>query len=149
MNKIESYYRKAPHFSAVKELFQSILFKTNSLQSINEQFIFAVAGEIGLDVIFKRSSDLLADHPYICQLSGNELVLELCTLTGTRTYISGTGCLDFIRPNSFQDRGIEFVFQHFVAQPYRQGHDSEFIPGLSVIDCLAFSGWKGVLKNLA
>jgi hypothetical protein len=107
MNKIESYYQKAPYYLDVKNLFYSITFNTNSLQSINEQLIRAVTSEIGLDVNFMRSSDLLTQHPELREYSGNKLILELCLRTKAQTYVSGTGCVEFIRPKAFQDQGVE------------------------------------------
>ena len=43
-------------------------------------------------------------------LDQNDLVLELCKGSGTADYISGTGCLDFIRPDTFAQEGITFPF---------------------------------------
>jgi len=143
-NRLQSYYGKAPYLSDVIQLFDVSSLHLDKIQALNEQIIRQVARKIDLKVEFKRSSDLVVDNPHLNRLAGNELVLELCSLSGANSYLSGNGCLDFIRPNSFQGRGIEFVFQNFNSSPYDQGHGSSFISGLSFLDCLAYTGWAGV-----
>jgi hypothetical protein len=38
--------------------------------------------------------------------------------------------------NAFKEEHIEVVFQQFTHPVYKQLNNSEFVPGLSILDCL-------------
>ena len=66
-------------------------------------------------------------------------------------YLSGTGCLDFILPESFKAEGIDFRFQDFNYPKYHQSsHNKDFIYPLSSLDPLfnlGFAGFKTLLEQ--
>ena len=107
-----------------------------------------ISSRLNLSSSFQKTSDLLVTNPDIKALSGNELVLEIVIDSEAETYLSGTGCLDFIEPQSFDSHGIGFVFQDFKHPQYQQLHTSPFLPDLSVLDALMNLGWEGVSSLL-
>ena len=82
-------------------------------------------------------------NPYLNDLKGNDLVLELCKISNTETYISGTGCTDFIIPESFKKNKIEFKFQEFPGLfASKQGEN------LSILDNVLRLGSNKLLNHL-
>ena len=67
-------------------------------------------------------------------------------LFGGKFFISGTGCLDFIRPKTFLEKGIEFNFQSFCPPLYGQVHGEPFISHMSTLDALFNLGFSGTVE---
>ena len=107
-------------------------------------FIKIISKKLNLDFTYYKSSDLLFKNTIVDDLFGNELVLELCLLCKADKYYSGTGCLDFIKPNLFHEKGIKFFFQDFEHPTYTQDNSLDFISHLSIIDALMNIGFDGV-----
>ena len=97
---------------------------------------------------FVHSSALIKEEPNLRGLGANELVLRLCLSAGGTFYISGTGCLDFIEPETFSCEGIDFWFQDFDPPEYPQVHGSPFVSHMSVLDALFNLGFDQTAKLL-
>lgn len=113
------------------------------LVDFNTCFIEEAMKKAGLDFKTCSTTSLMREHPRLKELSGNDLVLEICQCTDATGFLSGTGCLDFIKPESFEQEGISFTFQEFKHPGYYQG-DSEFVPCLSALDALFHLGSRGM-----
>ena len=142
-------YRKARFYSEILPIIESIyLKKYEYLIDFNMDFITIISKKLNIDFTFHKSSDLLLKNNIVDDLFGNELVLELCLLCKADNYYSGSGCLDFIKPNLFHEKGINFFFQDFNHPTYRQGNSLDFISHLSIIDALMNIGFDGVSNLL-
>ncbi|MEC8243666.1 MAG: WbqC family protein [Verrucomicrobiota bacterium] len=149
LGTLKQAYHKAKFFKEVYPLLESLYSqlpktaKEFSLCSIKE-----ICNSMGIKTEFLISSDIVLKAPEISSLGANELVLELCLHSGANFYISGTGCLDFIRPTTFSARGIEFKFQNFSSPVYQQVHGQPFIKQMSILDALFNLGFSGTLNLL-
>ena len=103
---------------------------------------------MGIGTEFVLSSEIVSKNPDLSNLGANELVLELCIHAEASFYISGIGCLDFIRPETFAEKGMEFYFQVFSTSPYVQAHGEPFVSHMSVLDALFNLGFSGTAELL-
>ena len=137
LRTIEVNYKKARYFDAFFPMMEEILERRyRCLAELNIEFIQGVCRCLEIPVTFVSSSDLATRHSSVNTGTGNALVLAICDAVGATSYISGTGCLDFIDPRSFDDAGIEFFFQTFDHPHYLQIGRHEFTPNLAILDAL-------------
>lgn len=149
LGSISQAYRKAPFYSEVYPIIESTYSKKYEyLIDFNMDFIKKISNKLNLEFNHIKSSDLVLENNIIDNLYGNELVLKLCLLSRTKKYYSGTGCLDFIKPNSFHEKEIDFFFQEFEHPNYLQHNSAEFISHLSIVDALMNVGFDGVSNLL-
>lgn len=150
LQTIEMNYKKTEYFyeffPILAEIYEN---KPRLICDFNKRFITEVCKFIGLSCKFVSSSDLLHSHVNLGVLSGNDLVLEICRCLKAQEYVSGTGCLDFIEPDTFLEEGINFYFQDFVHPIYKQYRAPSFISHLSVIDALFCVGRKQTLEMIS
>ena len=143
LRQIHFTYKKHAYFNEIMPLIEKIYQKKHqNLVNFNIEFILLVCQYLNINTKFLRTSDLLIKHPELINLRGNTLVLSLAKISGANSYLSGTGCRDFIEPNSFKKYNIDFYFQDFKQFPYSQKGVDNFIPGLSIIDVLMNLGWS-------
>ena len=137
LRTFEYNYRKAPYFDEffpkLVDIYES---RPKFIGDFNSRFISEVSRFLGLNCSFVSSRDILKNNSSFENLKGNELVLNICIAAGAKKYISGNGCLDFIKPKSFADAGIEFFFQKFIPQNYPQLNGRDFVSHLSIVDAL-------------
>jgi len=150
LNTLELNYKKTPYFEEIWPIVKSLYEEKHKLiYDFNSQFIKTVSELLGLEKQFIFSSDVVKSNPHLDNLRGNSLVLELCRTLQTKEYISGTGCLDFIQPESFKQVGIRFYFQDFQHPEYSQYKTQSFISHLSIIDALFNVGSQGTLSLIS
>ena len=70
-----------------------------------------------------------------------DLVLAQCKALGATTLFSGVGARDYLDLQKFKEEGINVVFQDFRYPKYSQ-LAGEFVPNLSVVDYLFWTGGK-------
>lgn len=137
LQTIELNYKKTKFFNEffpkLVDIYES---KPRYICDFNSRFIIEVCNFLELNCSFVSSNALLKANPYLDNLSGNCLILEICRLVEADEYVSGTGCLDFIEPVSFKEKGIKFSFQEFVHPTYLQQKTIEFTSKLSILDAL-------------
>lgn len=149
LGTINRAYKKADYFSKIFPIIELIYSKNHEyLIDFNIDFIKIISKHLNLNLNLVKSSDLLLKNNIVDDLYGNELVLELCMLSNTKKYYSGTGCLDFIKPSSFVEKGIDFFFQEFEHPTYAQNISTDFISHLSIVDALMNVGFNGVSNML-
>lgn len=149
LGTITQAYKKAAFFSKIFPIIESIYSKKHEyLIDFNMDFIKIISNKLNLEFNYSKSSDLLLKNNIVDDLFGNDIVLELCMLSNSKKYYSGTGCLDFIKPSSFVEKGIDFFFQEFEHPHYLQHNSTDFISHLSIIDALMNVGFNGVSNML-
>ena len=142
LRQLKHTYKKHPYYEEIMPLIEKIYKKKHTnLMNFNIEFIQLVSKSLNLSTKFLRTSDLLEEHPQLNELNGNDLILDLAKISGANYYLSGTGCLDFIEPETFEENKIDFIFQDFKQVFYKQKGVDQFVPDLSIIDALMNLGW--------
>lgn len=94
---------------------------------------------LGIDVEYKRSSELVFDKA----LKGQDRVIEIVRKLCGKCYINAIGGLELYSSEEFDKNGIELRFLKSEVKPYQQFSD-DFVPNLSIIDVLMFNSKEDV-----
>ncbi|MEO5360108.1 MAG: WbqC family protein [Nitrospirota bacterium] len=144
LGTLRQAYMRTQYFNEVFPVIEELYSKQfQRMSDFNVSFLTNVCAKLGIDTCFAFSSqmeDLSA--------GGSQLVLDICRKAGANVYISGSGCMDFIEPNSFEREGIKFTFQRFTQPVYKQINNAEFVSHLSVLDALFNVGVNGVKEMI-
>jgi len=137
LGALKSAYKKANHFPELFPQIENVYQKTfTSVAEFNMELVQLVMRLLCLKPTLVWASELMTPEE-TRGLKGNAMVLELARRAGATTYISGTGCKDFILPEEFEKSGIEFIFNEVSHPKYRQsGNSQAFVTDLSIIDLL-------------
>lgn len=142
LGMMKQEYAKYENFEFFFDFFQNLYHqKELSLVDFNLQIIRFFCQQLAIQTEFISSTEIVQSNPYIADLRGNDLVLELCKVLGVETYISGTGCTDFIQPKSFEANQIKFLFQKFNSEKFTSSQGDN----LSIVD-FAFRKGVGLIK---
>ena len=129
---ISQAYAKAPHFSKVFPLVESVLdgSETNiaRMGGASLGVVFDYLG-IALRTIWASS---MTGHQ---RLKGEERVLAICESLGAKEYVNPIGGLELYKEDTFASRGIRLRFHRMRPVSYHQGN-VPFAPNLSMIDVL-------------
>lgn len=131
---VEQNYRRAPHFRTCwSEITRALDGASDSLTDIDFCAFEAVlrllrAGDVR--VVRFQELGVTSEEP-------TERLIEVCRALGGKTYIAGKGGRNYLRTDVFEQAGIGVAWQQFnpADVPYPQT-GPDFVPGLSVIDCL-------------
>jgi hypothetical protein len=67
----------------------------------------------------------------------SELVASLCRALSADVYLTGTGALQYLKPEDFEPVGCEILVQEWEPFEYQQTHSrAGFVPDLSTLDLL-------------
>ena len=120
--------------------------KYRFIYELNQDLIKTISNKLGFELVYLESNKFLSGDQK--NLKGNDLVLEIAKTTYCTSYLSGKGCLDFIKPESFKNQGILFKFHDFNHPSYIQFSSNSFISNLSIIDALFNIGFNNTRKIL-
>ncbi len=150
LRTLETEYGRHPYFTEVFALVEGLyVARPRLIADLNSAFFVEVARRLGVGAEFVSSTALSVAEPRLLELQGNELVIETCRAAGGAEYVSGDGCFDFIRPQTFEADGIEFWVQRFIHPEYAQTGSASFVSHLSVLDALFNLGFAGVRRLVA
>lgn len=137
LGTLRQAYGKSEYFSVVFELIEQVYqYETQLAADFNYRILQSILECLDISVEVVWATQLLSREES-AELRGNDMVLELAKRAGATTYISGTGCTDFILPSTFEEQKISFRFQEFSHPTYEQvGAQEEFISHMSVVDSL-------------
>jgi len=125
-------YSAAPHFGAVYELVQSVVFaKADSISELAKASVYAVAKYLEVDTHFVDSSSSYDN----ASLRGVERVLDICRREQATHYINLSGGRSLYEPECFRAAGLTLAFVDSKATPYPQ-FSVTFQPALSIVDLL-------------
>jgi hypothetical protein len=134
LHSLESCYGKSHYFENYYPLFKSFFEKTYTmLSACNISSIELLSDCLGLKTPLLQASSIPIDG------SSTERLVNICKHVGADTYLAGAGGRDYMDMQLFESAGIEVRFQDFHPPVYPQlwcDNQSEFIPGLSLIDLL-------------
>ncbi|MBT3638459.1 MAG: WbqC family protein [Opitutae bacterium] len=149
LGTLRQAYQKASFFEEIFSFVENLYADSpRTVQEFTLRAIEEICSSLGIGTEFVLSSEIVSKNPELSNLGANDLVLELCLHSQASFYISGTGCLDFIRPETFSAKGIEFNFQAFSSPPYAQVHGEPFVSHMSILDALFNLGFSGTAELL-
>ena len=145
LGTLRQAYGKTEYFDQAFPLVEEVYSqKFKYLVDFNLMTIRTFSERMNLSTEFLRSSEVLKEEDTLDGIKGNDLVLRLCQICGGSSYISGTGCLDFIRPEEFVKGDVQFQFQNFICPEYPQVNCPSFVPAMSILDAVFNVGFAGV-----
>ena len=143
LGMVRQAYGKTDYFDRVYPIIEAIYAERfERVIDFSIKTTELLIGRLGLSVEIISSIDLVRDCPNLRGLSGNSLVLETCIAAGGSDYVSGSGCLDFIKPESFESKGVSFYFQDFECRTYKQYGQDSFVSHMSILDALFNVGFE-------
>jgi hypothetical protein len=144
LNPLAAAYRKAPHFSAVFPLVESIVAAApRNLFEYLHHSITATAAYLEIRTPIVVSSSVAIDHG----LKSEHKVLAICEALGATRYVNAIGGRELYSAPAFAGRGIDLKFIQSHPITYRQ-YDDAFVPGLSIVDVLMFNSRDAVRAML-
>lgn len=137
--QIAGAYRRAPHFRETMPLVEAVLrHRADNLFLHLREGLRLVTGHLGIFTPLITASDLEGGT----DLRRQDRVLNLCERLSTTTYVNPIGGTALYDPRQFEARGIALRFLKARLGPYAQ-FDAPFVPWLSIIDVLMFTGREG------
>jgi hypothetical protein len=131
---LEQSYKKAPFFNEgfalVKETFEA---DAKTISELCQLSIIRVAEYLELDTKFKVSSDQYHNQDLKAQIR----ILDICKKEGADHYINPIGGQEIYDKTLFERENIKMDFIASEKIVYEQ-FDKDFVPYLSMIDCLMF-----------
>ena len=128
---LQGSYAKALNFRTInREILEILQKEYDSIAALNVELIQWVCSKLNITTEIKRQSEIGKQFG-----KSNELTRGLTAHFGGDIYLSGQGAKKYNRPELFEEKGIELVYQEYSVQDYDQLH-GEFIGGLSVLDAL-------------
>ena len=80
--------------------------------------------------------------------TSNEMLISLVQAVGGTVYMCGGGADGYQDEALFTKAGVSLIRQEFKYPVYSQGESGSFVPGLSIIDAVAWIGFAGVRRLL-
>ncbi|MCB0401983.1 MAG: WbqC family protein [Flavobacteriales bacterium] len=144
-NTLEFNYKKAPHFEPAFQLVKKV-FETNhqTIADLTMASIREVSNHLGLSTVFEQSSE---SYPETKGMDKADRLIRICQLKGIDTYVNPSGGKELYNKVYFKEQGIELFFIENKISGYRQ-FDTNFVPGLSMIDILMFNDRTEIINML-
>jgi hypothetical protein len=138
---IENSYKRYPYFEEVSPLIQSYFDSEDpSLLNRNMEFNTSIFNRLNINskVIFSSSLK--------CEKKSTELLIEIVKKLNGTQYLSGDGADGYQQGDLYKRNDIQLIFNKFQHPVYPQKNSGEFVPGLSIIDCLMNNGFEQTEK---
>ena len=137
--RLEHAYGKLSTWEDIKKITFPPLEKSfEKLVDLNLALINNIRDYLGIDTPTARASKMSCKN-----LRGSDLILEICSQSNTRTYISGPDGKNYLESEKFIKKEIEIVYHEFQHPEYPQMVDG-FVSHLSVLDLIANHGEKSL-----
>lgn len=142
--RLKSDYFRSPHFRTLYPLFEAIFDKDyNSLCELNVALIEVFVQIFGIqcEIIFESSLGITGDTP-------TDQIVDLCKKTGCKTYLSGTGAIDYLDTQCLEKNDIELLWSGYEPVNYSS------VPNVSALDYVMKCGnlipksWEDERKKL-
>lgn len=141
---LASAYRKAPMFSAVYPLLESIATASpRNLFDYLHHSLVATAAYLDIRTPIVVSSSVPIDHA----LKGEGKVIALCQALGASRYVNFVGGRELYSVPAFAAAGIELKFIQSRPIVYPQ-FGGPFVPSLSILDVMMFNPADAVRRML-
>ena len=137
--RLEHTYGRFPTWEDIKKITYPPLEKSfDKIIDLNLSLIQNIRDYLGIDTPTARASKMCCDN-----LKGSDLILEICSQSNTRTYISGPNGINYLESEKFLKKEIEIVYHNFQHPEYTQMVEG-FVSHLSVLDLIANHGKKSL-----
>ncbi len=141
---IESAYKKAPFYEAIKPIITEILeCKENNLARYIGYSFEVICDYLKITTELIYSSSLPKDN----ELRGQDKVIAICNLLGATEYYNAVGGRKLYSYSDFEKKGIKLKFLNTKNIIYQQ-FDNDFQANLSIIDLLMFNSKEKVYRML-
>lgn len=147
LRKLENSYRKAPHFSNCWNLIENIFLYGGS-ENLFDFIVYSLDScldYLGLPKSLIISSEV--EDLNDLKLKGKDRVINICRKAGAKKYVNPIGGVKLYDKQFFQEAGIELFFLKSKPLEYKQ-FNSDFVPGLSIIDVMMFNSVDDIQKML-
>ena len=144
LNKVRASYLKAPHFTEVYSILESVFFYENkNLFEFVLNSIQLIKTYLEIPTLIKISSELPINH----QLKSTQKVLAICNRLEASEYINPIGGIGLYEKENFKEAGIDLFFLKTEEIVYPQ-FKNEFIPFLSIVDVMMFNPKENIKEWL-
>jgi len=141
VNKIESYYHKAPFRKEVMSMLGDSYKRSDRLADFNIALISGIAEALGIKASARRSSEFFREES---TLLGSKMILETCKRFGVTEFVCGGYAVEnLVDIEDFRENGVEVSAQGFLHPVYRQEKLDTCVEGMSIIDLLMNRGIAG------
>lgn len=132
LRTIENNYNKAPYFSEIFPLIESIiLFEAQTIATYNLNSIKVICNHLKIDTEIVPSSQIYSNQ----NLKGEERIIDICLKEQATTYYNPSGGVNLYNQMNFNKNNLTLTFHQAELNPYNQSKNS-FTEGLSIIDYL-------------
>lgn len=144
VNQIRESYRKAPLFTEMMPLIESIiLYDDNNLFNYIFNSVKEICKYLDIDTELIVSSTVSIDHT----LKGQDKVIAICKQLGATEYYNAIGGQELYSVSDFEKENIRLSFVSTNPLEYSQ-FSNEFVPWLSIIDVIMFNDVDKVREML-
>jgi hypothetical protein len=132
---IKHSYARAPCFDAYGRVLEEVYLGTEErlLSRINERFLRAVCGLLGIDTRISRSDAHAAS-------GRTERLVALCQRAGATEYVSGPAAREYLRGEQFTEAGIAVSYFDYSDYPEYPQLYPPFEHRVSIVDLLLHTG---------
>jgi hypothetical protein len=144
LQTIKLNYKRAPNFNIVFNLLTQLLSKDyNTISELAIESVKTISIYLGLDREF-----IISSYAYNnINLERQQRLIDICKIEKSKQYINAIGGQNLYSHFEFDSAGIELNFIQTFSITYKQ-FNSEFIPGLSIVDVLMFNTIEEVHQML-
>lgn len=144
LNPFAEAYRKAPRFSEVFPVIESVVTAApRNLFEYLKHSLVSVAKPLNIATPLVVSSTLAIDHG----LRSEAKVIAICKALGADRYINSMGGQALYSRDTFAAEGIELAFMRTHVREYPQ-FGQPFVPALSVLDVMMFNSPDAIVRML-
>ncbi|BCM25246.1 WbqC family protein [Methyloradius palustris] len=144
LNQLSNAYSKAPYFYQTLPLLEKIInYQEKNLFNFIYYSVVSICEYLEIDTKIVISSTLDIDH----ELKGTAKVFAICESLGASQYINAIGGVELYGKDDFFQKGIALKFIKSNITEYKQ-FENNFIPWLSMIDCMMFNSKETLIKWL-
>ncbi|MBI2423971.1 MAG: WbqC family protein [Candidatus Hydrogenedentes bacterium] len=135
LRSLQQYYRKAPYYAAHAPFFEAVYSREwESLNSLNREILGYFIKALGITTRVEYASELNVPGEATTRL------IHLMQAVGGSTYYSGAHAVDtYLNLEAMNAAGLAVTPQQWKAPTYPQSY-GEFVPDLSIVDCLLHCG---------
>ncbi len=140
VRQLEAAYGRAPYWAEIRsELSSLVCAPTRSLVEFNMVGLTSLRDMLGLTTPIALASDILPNADSV----GQRKVIDVCRAVGASEYLNAIGGVELYSTDAFREADIKLEFLRSRLSRYPQGSNQDFVPALSVLDPLAWTGPNG------
>lgn len=130
LGSLKTSYAKAPYFKDIFHSLEDILTGEHThLSELNVALINYLKECSGIDTPGIKASDLISS-----EVTGSDLIMELCLEAGADTYLSGPDGKNYLDLDRFKEKGISVIYHEYDHPVYSQVQGTDFLSHMSAVD---------------